>query len=330
MSLLSPKRRLLGNRKRRQRPGSRRLVGAVALVITAACLIALGKLYPKEIADARARLAGPVSSIVSALQIPLKPLRNLRTHYENLVGLEDELKALRAENEELRAWKWRAIDLERRLSDLRALNRVVYEPDLKFVTATIRARSIGRQNRSALIGAGWSSGVRQSIAVINGQGLVGSTYEVGHSTSRIRFLTDPNSHLPVSIGPRLVTAYASGNGSHTLAIKSETGSLDVAIDDEVITAGEDGGLPRGLRVGRVISTGSSMRIEPYVDFNRLEFVSVLLPANSQVPGSTAKRQSTTSKLASRFDSEAQDDGKELPPDKSVRRPHPAQEPGARR
>ena len=300
MNLLSPKRRLLGNKRSRQRPGARRLAGAAALVVSAIALLTLGKLYPDEVADARARLAGPVSSIVGLLQAPLKPLRNLGTHYENLVGLEDELKTLRTENEELRAWKWRALDLERQLADLQSLTRVVSDPAMNFVSTTVRARSFGKQNRSVLVGAGTSSGVVESLAVINVKGLVGTTYEVGHSTTRVRFLTDPASRLVVSIGPQRIAAMASGDGTRTMAIEADTGSLDVAIDDEVVSAGEEGGPPRGLHIGRVVATGYGMRIEPYVDFNRLEFVSVLLPAHIPKSGPTAASEIATGTLAARF------------------------------
>ncbi len=305
MNLLSPKRRLLGNKRSRQGPGARRLAGAAALVVSALALLTLGKLYPNEVADARARLAGPVSSIVGLLQTPLKPLHDLGTHYENLVGLEDELKTLRTENEALRAWKWRALDLESQLADLQSLTRVVSEPAMSFITTTVRARSFGKQNRSVLIGAGTSSGVAESLAVVNGKGLVGTTYETGHSTTRVRFLTDPASRLLVSIGPQRITAMASGDGTRSLAIESATGSLDVAIDDAVVSAGEEGGLPRGLRIGRVVATGYGMRIEPYVDFNRLEFVSVLLPADVAQPDQTAANEVATRKLAARFNGKPQ-------------------------
>ncbi|MEQ8826056.1 MAG: rod shape-determining protein MreC [Filomicrobium sp.] len=300
MSLWAPKRRLLGRARRQQQTRHRLLMGATGLLLCGGVLIAADQLYPAEVADARTRLAGPVSAILNTLQVPVAWLHGIGKHYQNLVGLEDELKALRAENKELRAWKWRAIDLERRLADLSKLNRVVGKAEFGIVSSELRSRSLGRMNRTALVGAGQASGVQASAAVINAQGVVGVTYEVGHRTSRVRYITDPKSQHLVSIGPRRVLAMALGDGSRYLSLQVDDVTYDFAIGDEVITAGETNRLPRGLRIGRIVQKRDGLRIEPYVDFNRLEFVSILVPDDSDTPSSPAARAKTNNSLTASY------------------------------
>lgn len=270
-----PQRRLL--RRRTQVAGRRRLTAGLTLLALAAGLVAVGQAYPGEVADVRARLAGPVSSMLGVVQAPLKPLFDLRQRYSDFVHFESELARLRAENDELKGWQWRAIELERQLADLSALNKVVNEPGFDYVTTRIEARSIGAQSHSLLVRAGSDDGVSPGAAVLNGRGLIGTTYEVGPSTSRVLLLKDRSARVLVSIGRGLVTAAAVGTGSSSLEILDGGRTFDIAVGDEVMTAGELGGHPRGLRVGRVVGSAQGMRVEPYADFDRLEFVSILVP-----------------------------------------------------
>ncbi|MBU1210954.1 MAG: rod shape-determining protein MreC [Alphaproteobacteria bacterium] len=280
---LIPTKRLL--RRRDRSAGKRwRLFAGLLLLAAGAILFAAGQLFPGEVADARSRLAGPVSSILAIAQAPLKPLFGLRQRYDDFLDTESELARLRADNEELKGWQWRALELERQLADLSALNRVVNEPGLDYVTTRVLARSIGAGSRSVLIGAGKRAGVPAGAAVINQRGLVGVTYEVGPATSRVLYINDARAAVLVSIGRGLVTAEVAGTGGAYLDIRDGGRSFDIAVGDEVMTAGEAGGMPRGLRVGRVVTTSQGLRVVPYVDFDRLEFVSVLVPGGREADG----------------------------------------------
>lgn len=260
------------------------------LLALALGLVAIGIQFPSEVADVRKRLSGPVSSLLTTLQAPLKPLSELRQRVGDFIEMEHELARLRRENEELKGWQWRAVELERQLSDLSQLNRVVIEVGYDYVTTQVVARSIGAHSRSVLIGAGGDANVRARAAVLNQSGLVGTTFEVGPKTARVLFLTDEKARVLVSIGRGLVTAEVFGTGSGYLGIRDGARTFDIAVGDEVITAGEVGGVPRGLRVGRVVGSSQGMRIEPYVDFDRLEFVSVLVPDANATPAEMSRSE----------------------------------------
>lgn len=280
---LFPSKRLL--RRHDRTSGSRRRLIAGLLLLTAGVgLVVIGQVYPTEVADARSRLAGPVSSILAIVQAPLKPLAGLRQRYDDFFAMESELARLRAENEELKGWQWRAIELERQLADLSALNKVVSEPGLDYVTTRVIAHSFGAGSRSVLIAAGENSGVSAGAAVFNQRGLAGVAFEVGPATSRVLFVNDMNARVLVSIGRGLVSAEVVGTGGADLEIRDGGRTFDIAVGDEVMTAGEEGGVPRGLRVGRVVATPRGLRVAPYVDFDRLEFVSVLLPGQNRPAG----------------------------------------------
>lgn len=280
-----PTRRLFARRNKHN--SGRRFFGALALVALASGAIALGQFQPDEVGEARSRLAGPVSSLLGVVQEPLKVFSDLSQRYIDFRDAEKELARLREENDALKSWKWRAVELERQLADLSALSRVVSEPRFDYVTTRVVARSIGTGRRSALIGAGKRHGVSEGGAVLNQRGLVGVSYEVGPGTSRVLFLNDPGAQVLVSIGRGFVTAIVSGTSAGHLEIRDVGVLRDIAIGDEVITAGQSGGVPRGLRVGKVVAARQGVRIEPYVDFGRLEFVSVLVDGEPTAEGSRA-------------------------------------------
>ncbi len=178
MGFFSSRRRLLG-RRTPGRPVRRGYFAALVLVAAGVVLLVLGQRFPQEAADARSRFAGPVSGILETLQLPMKPLLGLNQRYRDYVQIESELARLRSENDELKGWRWRALELERRLTDLSELNKVVHEPGVEFITTMIRARSVGTMSGSALLGAGAKDRVKPKAAVLNSSGLVGATFEVG-------------------------------------------------------------------------------------------------------------------------------------------------------
>jgi rod shape-determining protein MreC len=272
----SSARRLLGRRNGRQFSKSR-IGGAIVLIGVTFCLLAVTQQFPGQVAEARARLAGPVSSILAQFGLALKPFAQLKQVYLDHLGMEQELARLRAENDELRAWKWRALDLEWRIADLKDLNNLVNEPRVDFVTAAIVGHSAGGYGHSTLISAGVREGVVGGASVLGPRGLVGSTYEVGPRTSRVLFLTDTDSRVRVRVGKGLVNAVGVGTGGPLVNLVVEGSGGNIAVGDEVVTAGSASGSVRGLRVGRVVASPGGLGIEPYTDFRRLEYLSVLLP-----------------------------------------------------
>ncbi len=299
-------RRLLGRHRRRPLIGPR-LFGALCLVAFAAGMIGFGQHSPDIVATARARLAGPVAGILDTLRVPYDATVAFLPRLADFSKRREEIESLRRENEALQGWKWRAMELERQLAELGALNKVIFDSGHDTVTVPIKARALGHARHTALIGAGSRAGVNAGLAVLNVRGLVGTTFEVGRGTSRLRFLIDDGARVLVSIGRRGQTAIARGTGGRYLFIEGDVSALDIADGDSVATAGDFAGMPRGIRIGKVVRTASGFRILPDVDFDRLEFVSVLLtdaPDDPRAAGASAESwelEQAARRLAARRD-----------------------------
>lgn len=264
-------RRPAGERRRR-----RRGLGLFAFALLSLALLALSRVDHPQVLQVRtefAELAAPVLRVVS---IPFAPIRWVGEHITGYLTVAEELEAAKAENQKLKGWEARARELERQLSDLAALAKVVDEPGIKFITGRVVADAVGPFARTLLLNAGREQGVRAGYPVVSADGLVGRVLEVGQRSSRILLLTDLNSRVPVLVGETGTRAILMGdNSSHPrLAHLPEDGVAKAG--DEVVTSGVGGLFPRGLRLGVVEVAASGQRVALHSRLDRIDHVSVLL------------------------------------------------------
>ncbi|MDX2258894.1 MAG: rod shape-determining protein MreC [Hyphomicrobiaceae bacterium] len=282
------RRRLFAKRHTGAGPRLSPLRGGAILAATAIGLLALSHAYPSETAAVRQMLTGPTDTVLGVLRTPVEPARGLVERLSDTMDLLGEVRRLRAENEELRGWQWRAAELERQLAELTAIANRVPEAGISFLTMRIRARSVAPFGRSVLIDAGGEAGLLPGQAVVNGEGVIGFVSEVGSAHARVRLLADAASRVTVKIGRNAVLATAVGEDRHLLTLADVAPPFDVADGDEVTTAGIEGGPPGGLRVGRVVRSSRGLAIRPHADPARADFVSVLLsPLATPTPLTTA-------------------------------------------
>lgn len=259
--------------QRRRRKGGYLLFALYFLCIV---LLVLSRLENETVRAARGLFSDLVSPVLEAASLPAVYVRGHWQRMSSYVELFGELEKLKTENERLRQWEWRAKRLERRLSHLRNLLNAVDEPALGFTTGRVIADARGPFVRSVLVNVGLGQGVKSGYAVINGDGLVGRTINVGDQASRIILLSDLNSRIPVLVGPAGVRAVLVGDNSARPRLEFVPDDETLYEGDEVYTSGHGGLLPRGLRVGTVVpGPGKGFRTRPHADLNELEYVSVL-------------------------------------------------------
>jgi rod shape-determining protein MreC len=201
--------------------------------------------------------------------------RHALARVRSYVGMVAEIDRLKAENEELKQWEWRAKLLESNVAHLRSLLNAVDEPALHYVTGSVIADARGPFLRSALINLGRDDGVRVGYAVINGDGLIGRTVDAGDSVARVLLLNDLNSRIPVLVGPAGTRALVVGDNSSELKLEFLPDGATLYAGDEVYTSGSDGVLPRGLRVGALVGANGAFRVKPHAELSALDVVSVL-------------------------------------------------------
>jgi rod shape-determining protein MreC len=245
------------------------------LYFLCAVLLVLSRIGHGAVVDARDRFVDLTAPLLEAASVPVIMGRHGLARLRSYVGMIDEIDRLKAENEGLKQWEWRAKSLERNVARLRSLLNAVDEPALHYVTGSVIADARGPFLRSALINLGRDDGVRIGYAVINGDGLVGRTVDAGASVSRVLLLNDLNSRIPVLVGTAGVRALASGDNSAELKLEFLPDGASPHPGEEVYTSGADGVLPRGLRVGVVTGSSAALKVRPHAELSSLDVVSVL-------------------------------------------------------
>lgn len=162
---------------------------------------------------------------------------NERLKRENFLKSQDlqKLEALKAENAQL----LRMIQAKPAPERERTFGQILYE-------------SRDPINRKVVIDRGADQGLKEGLAVVDDQGLIGQITRVFPFVSEVSLITDKNQSVPVQnmrTGWRTVT-FGKGQ-ANTLELGFVPVNTDVQIGDVLVTSGIDGVYPAGLKVATV-------------------------------------------------------------------------------
>jgi rod shape-determining protein MreC len=270
----------------------------LTLMFFSICLLVLSRLEHRAVLGVRAWTSEKLAPVLEAASVPAAAVTRLRQRVAMYMDLFVELDRLKLENQKLKQYVWRVQMMEAEVERYRGLLKGVREPNLDFVTARVIADSSGVFVRSVLINAGGNERVRDGHAVINGDGLVGRIVTSGETVARVLLLTDLNSRIPVMIGSLGARGVLHGDNGPRPALEHLSADSKIAAGDTVFTSGQDGVLPKGLKIGVVAVDGPTFVVEPFAGFEGLEYVSVLLfDGPSGTPDSTVPEEPPRASLA---------------------------------
>ena len=215
--------------------------------------------------------------VLEAIARPVAAANRTIADLKEFASLREENARLREENVRLLAWQTAARRLESENERMRGLANFREGPEASFITARIVGDSVSAYVRGALLNVGRKAGVASGQAVVTGEGLAGRIAEVGENSARVLFVTDVNSRLPVLIERTRERAILAGDNSPQLRLTLLQSVAGVQRGDRIVTSGHGGSFPVGIPIGEVVETGegSSVRVRPFADFSRLEFVRVV-------------------------------------------------------
>lgn len=168
----------------------------------------------------------------------------------------------------------------RRLARLLERKESVNDPTLP---ASVIGEDFSSWFRTLVIDRGSSSGVREGMAVVGADGIVGQTIKVGADTSRVLLLTDHASGIAATIQRSRARGVVKGKGEGLCTLEFTTREEDVKIGDQVIASGIGGVFLKGMPIGEVtmVKKGEygifqTVTIRPAVNLSHLEEVLVVL------------------------------------------------------
>ncbi len=193
--------------------------------------------------------------------------------------LDRQNRELRTENEVLRQ-QVRALG-EAGRENLRLTQKLNLTGRTGF--KTLGARVIGRDAsnwwKSLQIDRGSNDGVRENLAVLNADGLIGKVVKVTRGEARVLLITDSSCKVSALLQDSREPGVVAGS---QMTYVDRNAKINPG--ENVITSGRGGIFPPGILIGTVVKaelnqqTGmyQDVEIKPAVDFRRLEEVVVIL------------------------------------------------------
>ena len=180
---------------------------------------------------------------------------------------------LKAQNADLLRWQNAALALKGENEELRGLLRYKVEPSVSYISARVIAETGGAFVRSLIVTAGKVDGVREGMAAVTGNGLIGRVVEAGEWTSRLLLLTDSNSRIPVAMVGSGDHAILSGDNTPRPKLLYLPQDADVKPGARVMTSGHGGIFPPHLPVGIVTGVAhGEVQVTPVASLERINQV----------------------------------------------------------
>jgi rod shape-determining protein MreC len=249
----------------------------ILLMLAAAGLIVMGRVRPTTIDNARIHAIDTIAPVLDALTRPVTALGHVASNVTSYVNLRSENEQLRTTNTRLRDWQTQVVALERENTELRRLLNFKAEPGLAYISARVIADTGGAFTRGLIVTAGKLDGVREGMAAMTGNGLVGRVVEAGDWSSRVLLITDLNSRIPVTITGSNDRAILAGDNSSTPDLLYMPQDAAPTPNAAVVTSGHGGVFPPNLPVGQVVAghNKGEYKIIPAADIGRIDYVRLI-------------------------------------------------------
>jgi rod shape-determining protein MreC len=255
---------------KRSRTSGRRFRFSFAVVAAVLLLAGAGLLLAFKLGAGGPLLSGGDDLAAGGAQVATGPFRTVENTVERITQMwrvTERVQGLERENRDLRLWR----DLAQRLAERNARYEALLKmPPDAFGAGADMEQAIGAQlvmdsggpfTRTLVANAGAEHGVRIGYVAVNEHGLVGRVVSVGRRSSRVLLLDDYNSRIPVMGAQSRVRALLRGEAAAqapslatTRPFELESPRLEffspgLREGETIITSGDGGLFPRGLRVG---------------------------------------------------------------------------------
>lgn len=236
-------------------------------------LLILTRAQPESASALRAHTMDTVAPVLDAIARPMNAIDHIGQGVRQMLTLRADNQKLREANAHLVEWQNATIGLQKENRELRDLMRFKTEPHLSYISARVIADTGGAYVRGLIVTAGKTDGVREGMAAMTGDGLIGRVIEVGDWSARILLISDLNSRIPVVVSETGDRAILAGNNSAKPQLLYMP--RDAAPHDgmHVVTSGHGGIFPPNLPIGLLFEDRrGGFGAEPSADLGRVTYV----------------------------------------------------------
>ena len=190
-------------------------------------------------------------------------------------------------NNSLDYYKTLILELRSEIEELKKIGEVkTVLSDFENINATIIERNRNYWFNTITIDKGSNSGIKENMAVVDYNGLIGKVSKVSKNMSEIKLITtsDVNNKTSVAIlnGNEKIYGIIESYQDEYLEVTLTTKNVDITENLQVMTTGMGGIYPSGILIGYThgfknskYDVGLIVLVKPVSDFQNLKYVTVL-------------------------------------------------------
>ncbi len=258
------------------------VVVVILIIINIIGLSRIGKTKNSSSGFQRFALYGisPVQSVVSQ---SIRSFKKVWSNYFLLITVSRENEVLQKRLGEVTKERNKYIEVS--LENIRLKKLLHFKKDHSYKTkvAKIIGRDMSKWFKTAVIDQGSANGIKNGLPVVISEGIVGQITEVALNYSKVLLVEDRNSAVDALIQRTRARGVIKGESTDRCILDYALLKNDIRVGDIVISSGLDGLYPKGLRIGSVSKVVrpnagifQDVIVKPYVDFEKLEEVLVIL------------------------------------------------------
>jgi rod shape-determining protein MreC len=266
----------------------------IILIVTSLFLITLDLRGVKILDGVRSGTQNVLSPFQKAGSTVVSPFRDFFDDVTHLGRTRNEIEKLKADNARLRNQLLQRKSADAELEQLKSVLDLAGRAGYKVLAARVISQGASTSfTQTITIDAGTTSGVRQNMTVVSGEGLVGIVKESYLNSALIMLATDPDFKVGVRVAGTQQIGILSGRGSKRAELQLLDNQKIVKVGDVLLARGSTNnrpfvpGIPVGI-ISAVDSTAGSIAqtatVMLYPNFSALGVVSVVLSAGKNNPG----------------------------------------------
>ncbi len=265
----------------------------IIIVLSVLILVLVGVAYSKsderKLNPVEKFIKDTVINIEKIVYTPINFIVDTINSYQELLTLYDEYKVLKNEFNKSSFIFAQNQELKKELDELKKilkLNDLMTEYEI--LNASVVIRNVNVWNNVLIIDKGAFHGIKNDMAVINHQGLIGRIANVSEFTSEVKLITshDLQNKISVTIQSGEESIYGLVNGylakENLLKVEGVPSNYNIKHGSMVYTSGLGGIFPKGILVGTVekstkdsVDLTQIVEIKPAANFNDIRFVTVI-------------------------------------------------------
>ena len=258
------------------------IVGAIVLIVVNVTILYISGSRYRSFGFGRVAIFF-VAPLQEAVTGSIRFARGIWSHYFYLVSVAQENDNLKKKLSWIVEKNIQHNEIELSNQRLRNLLNFKETTTSKVLAAEVISVDPSSWFKAVIIDKGSLDGVERGLPVVIRQGIAGQVVDVSSRYSKVMLIIDRNSSIDALVQRTRARGIIKGEATGECLFKYVLRKDDVKVGDKIVASGLDGVFPKGLPVGdvkEVVRRNSGVfqevRVIPYIDFEKLEEVLVIL------------------------------------------------------